>query len=282
MPPISIYSRPARDENLYPNDEYCLRLLNLSRAFASLAAEKWNSHPDMQYLQSRIGKYLKTPVTVDGKPRLSGIKDTINTTFAHGPEVRMPKEFYEPRVRKIINDIVVEEWFKGFGQSSEYRRLGAGPLLEDLKARMVAVAKGDSELKFALYGCHDTTLGGLLASLGAFDGQWPPFTSSIAIELFKGPVSLVQEGEVTDTFPLTEKEGWGWRRLFGAGARSQPAADTGVVNGYYVRLRYNDKPVIVKGCRPKGRHLEGDESLCTLVSCTRGCVTGGLYVLADS
>ncbi len=41
-------------------------------------------------------------------------------------------------------------------------------------------------VKFGLSGCHDTTLAGVLTSLGAFDGdEWPAFTSHIAIELFK-------------------------------------------------------------------------------------------------
>lgn len=36
------------------------------------------------------------------------------------------------------------------------------------------------------------------------------------------------------------------------------------LDGYYVRLRYNDEPVTVPGCRIPGNHLEGDESFCTL------------------
>jgi acid phosphatase len=37
----------------------------------------------------------------------------------------------------------------------------------------------------ALYGTHDTTIGGILAIFGAFDNRWPHFTSSISFELFK-------------------------------------------------------------------------------------------------
>ncbi|KAJ2977373.1 hypothetical protein NUW58_g7831 [Xylaria curta] len=35
---------------------------------------------------------------------------------------------------------------------------------------------------------------------------------------------------------------------------------------YYVRLRYNDEVVTIPGCRAPGKHLDGDESFCTLVS----------------
>ena len=211
----------------------------------------------MQYLQSRIGKYLDGPVAVDSHPRISGIMDSVNSTLAHGEEVRMPKEFYEPKVREIMNRIYVDEWFGGYSESAEYRKLGVGSLWGDFKDRMVVVARGESQLKLALYGSHDTAVGAMLASLGVFDGQWPPFTSSIAVELFKGP-------EMEELEAGTPKEeGWGWARWFGGKSRKD---EDRALNGYYVRLRYNDNPVVVKGCRPKGRHLEGDESLCTLVS----------------
>jgi len=38
------------------------------------------------------------------------------------------------------------------------------------------------------------------------------------------------------------------------------------MDGYFVRLRYNDRPMTVPGCRLSGKHLEGNESFCTLVS----------------
>lgn len=44
------------------------------------------------------------------------------------------------------------------------------------------------------------------------------------------------------------------------------ATEKGKLQDYYVRIRYNDRPVVVEGCKPAGNHLEGDESFCTLVS----------------
>lgn len=37
------------------------------------------------------------------------------------------------------------------------------------------------------------------------------------------------------------------------------------LKGHYVRVRYNDEPVVIPGCKLPGKHLEGDESFCTLV-----------------
>jgi acid phosphatase len=67
----------------------------------------------------------------------------------------------------------------------------------------------------ALYSTHDTTLGGILAILGVFDGRWPAFTSSITFELFKA-----QQGRIL-SFLRSDK--------------------------YYVRVRYNRDVVKLPG-----------------------------------
>jgi acid phosphatase len=241
--------RPFLEENIAPNAPNCRRLDQLVKAFSYLAAEKWNASPEMQYLQSRIGKFLPPGgiVAVDGQPRLVGIMDTVNSSLAHAPATRLPGEFYEPRVLEILDNVNTDEWYRGFAQSSEYRRLGVGSLLGDVKDRMISSMASDhqSRMKIALMGCHDTTIAGMLASLGAFDHKWPPFTSSIAIELFREKQANHNRGTgiLAGLFaPKKEPEG-----------------------GWYVRLRYNDKPVVVKGCKPPGKHLPGDESFCTLV-----------------
>ncbi|KAG0126982.1 histidine phosphatase superfamily [Tuber indicum] len=246
-PPPTIYTRSFAEENLYPNDSGCKRLGQLTRAFSKLAAEKWNDSPEMQHLQSRIGKWVDGKIAVDGHPSLFGIFDSVNSTLAHGEATKLPNEFYEPRVREIMSDINVDEWYRGFNQSSEYRRLGVGSLLGDVKDRMLASVKHDTNedgrLKIGLMGCHDTTIAGLLASLGGFDEKWPPFTSSIAFEMFREKERNMSRGVFSKLFGAkNEEEGW------------------------YVRLRYNDKPVYVKSCRVTGRHLEGDESFCTLTA----------------
>ena len=183
-------------------------------------------------------------VAVDSHPRLSGIMDTINSTLGHGPETRLPKEFYDEKGWKIIDKIVVEEWFSGYKESQEYRSLGIGGLMGDVVERMVGSAEknnndglleiggkdgslgegrgGEKAVKLALSGCHDTTLAAVLTSLGAFEGEpWPPYTSHIALELFWKADSLQISGNRkigNTTLPLSTPEtekGW-FRSLFGS------------------------------------------------------------------
>jgi acid phosphatase len=203
FPAVTIITRAPADETLFPNDSNCRRFAQLSRAFAQRTADRWNNTSEMEYLNKLLSKWMPESskrVAVDSHPRLSGIMDTINSTLAHGPETRLPKEFYDDKGRKIIEMIGVEEWYSGYQESQEYRSLGIGSLMGDVVERMVGSVQrngndglyeiggkdgsmgsgrdGEKSIKLGLSGCHDTTLAGVLASLGTFQGElWPPYTS---------------------------------------------------------------------------------------------------------
>ena len=145
---------------------------------------------------------------------------------------------------------------------------------------------GEKDIKFGLSGCHDTTLAALLASLGCFEGEkWPPYTSHIAFELFKkaGTARESIDGDKLDA-PATastshEQNQSPIRTLFGSRGKTKlasegmprklteelSAAEKAKLDGHYVRIRYNDRSMTIPGCTLPGKHLEGDESFCTLV-----------------
>ncbi|KAK8210773.1 histidine phosphatase superfamily [Phyllosticta capitalensis] len=307
FPAPTILMRSPADETLYPNEGNCRRFAQLARAFAQRTADRWNDSDDMAYLNKMISKWMpenSKRVAVDSHPRLSGVMDTINSTLAHGPETRLPKEFYDLKVRAIIDKIGVEEWFSGYTEMKEYRELGIGGLMGDVVGRMTGHVEkngkdglseiggsdqstgigrgGEKSIRLSLSGAHDTTLAGVLSSLGAFEGEgWPPYTSHIALELFKkknplGSVSTLQDNTAgaRDT-ESSKSSGW-LSSIFGSGedkaasgiARkpteqlSQKEKDS--LSDYYIRVRYNDKVMQVPGCKAPGKHFEGDTSLCTL------------------
>lgn len=303
FPVPTILTRAPGDETLYPNDGNCRRFAALSRAFAQRTADRWNTTEQMEYLNKLYSKWMppNSPrVAVDSRPRLLGIMDTINATAAHGPETRLPKEFYDEKGKEIMEKIAIEEWFSGYQESREYRMLGIGGLLGDIVGRMVGNVEGNAEdsqydlrrkagqghpkIKFGLSGCHDTTLAGALASLGAYDtGAWPPFTSHIAFEMFR-------KAEVPHPPTNSGKKSW-WGTIFGSSS-SGNGGSNGIgrrpvtalspterknLEGYYVRVRYNDESVTIPGCKKPGNHLEGDETFCTLV-----CLPTHLYLYRNS
>ncbi|EAW07206.1 putative acid phosphatase [Aspergillus clavatus NRRL 1] len=290
FPPPVIVGRSVSDETLFPNEGNCRRFRQLARLFADRAAKRWNETEQMDYLNSLWSKWMPEAsprVGVDSHPRLSGINDTINATDAHGPATKLPAEFYDKKAREYTNDIAVDEWFAGYAESREYRKLGVGALMGDVVDRMVnaavnggwrsersASASGThpgQAIKFAMSGCHDTTLAAILGSVGAFDDRWPPFTSSIAVELFSRAADSTAEStpstqsgllssllSSTTTTPTTTDR---------TPLADLPASSRQTLQKHYVRIRYNDRPVRVPGCAAKPEnHLPGDETFCTLAA----------------
>lgn len=261
LPPPTIISRSPAHETLYPNDLHCRRLAHLSREFSRRAAARWDDTPEMAHVTSKIGKWMpgdSKKVGVASKPSLVGVMDSVNSTLAHGPSTRLPDEFYDEKLRKTLETVAVEEWFAGYLESSEYRRLGIGSLMGDVVQRMVSSAQptpGPAPVKLGLSGCHDTTLAATLASIGgpAALKRWPPFTSHIAFELFSGKDAAERPQARPIGRTSTQSKEWG------------PDMEE-ALKGWYVRVRYNDEPVVVPGCRKPGNHLDGDVSFCTLVS----------------
>ncbi|KAL3481924.1 histidine phosphatase superfamily [Aspergillus californicus] len=296
-PPV-IVARSVSEETLYPNESNCRRFRQLARLFADKAAKKWNDTEQMDYINSVYSKWMpeNSPrVAVDSHPRLSGIQDTINATDAHGPAIRLPAEFYNKKARGYMEDIAVDEWFTGYNESTEYRKLGIGALMGDVVDRMVttavdggwrsetaasgSTASTGKAIKFAMSGCHDTTLAAMIGSVGGSDYKWPPFTSSVAVELF----SRAEQPATTST-PLPPKQAGGFFSFLSGSSSSStppthlppsptartplsslPAPARECLQKHYVRIRYNDQPIRIPGCAANPQnHLPGDETFCTL------------------
>lgn len=220
----------------------------------------------MDYINNLIRKWMphQRRVAVDSDPKLHGIFDTINATVAaSNPLVRLPEEFYDTHAREYMDRILIEEEYAGYSENKEYRKLGIGHMLGEMTKRMemrirdTAVGQyadttslyenhtsdGAGEMKLGLFACHDSTLAATLASLGVLTGEskrWPPYTSSLAIELFRNedPSQSKRGGETKD-------------RL--------------CAEGFYIRLRYNDHLLELPGCRQQGDHLDGRLDFCTFV-----------------
>jgi acid phosphatase len=286
MAPPAIAQRLMQDDTLVPNEYNCKRLRELKTAFAARTAERWNDSPEMQHINKKLGKWMpeESPkIGVDSHPRLNGVMDTINATGAHGPDTRLPQEFYDPQVLSASDRIVREEWFVGYEESAEYRRLGIGSLVGDITQHMVENIRGipaedgTSPFKISMSGCHDTTIASTLSALGAYRvdrDPWPKFTSSIAFELFQTAGNMTSPAAA----PSSGNQKSIWFTILPTwltGSSSAPSLprdplssmsdhDRRQIDNHYVRIRYNDKPIMLPYCQQAGKHLPADKSFCTL------------------
>jgi len=183
---------------------------------------------------------------IDGRPRASGILDTIRAAVAHG--INVPPEFEDKSVMDLIEKAVVNEWFAGY-KTEEVRRLGMGRLLEDLSRKMQHKAAYGSQdpLKILVHSTHDTAIAALCSTLDVFDDRWPAFTASITFELYKktGPSDRCSYPQAIFSH-------------FGTSSTYYPQ--------HYVRMRYQNKNMVLPFCAEVGNHLEGNPEFCTLAA----------------
>lgn len=242
-----IRTRNPKDENLFGNSGACERLKTLMLKFAQATTIAWN--PTLEPLDEKISKYIGgNPVRLDGKPRASGILDTVRAARAHG--INIPPELRDNAVIDPLERAVIEEWFSGY-EAEEVRKLAMGRLLAEISGKMnkKAVETGQDSPKILIHSTHDTAIAGLLGTLGVFDNRWPDFTAAVTFELFR---------ETPDSKP----SGSFLTRLFSFAASS-------VGEKHYVRARYQNRTLFLPLCQKVGDHLEGHPEFCTLEAFSR-------------
>ncbi|KAG7446831.1 phosphoglycerate mutase-like protein [Guyanagaster necrorhizus] len=239
-PPLVV--RNGKDENMLGNTYSCKRLEILLVGFAQAAASAYNH--TLEPLDKKLSKYLGgNPIRVDGKPRASGILDTIRASLAHN--IKVPPEFEEKPVMDLIERAVVNEWFSD--KTEEVRRLGMGRLLDDISRKMrTKIEQGDKDpLKILVHTTHDTALAGLCSTLDVFDDKWPAFTASITFELFRKS----KDDESRSMF-----------QTIMAPFHAKPADE------HFVRMRYQNKNLHLPICADEGKHLPGSPEFCTVTA----------------
>ncbi|KAF8589105.1 phosphoglycerate mutase-like protein [Ramaria rubella] len=249
-----ILIRNGKDENLMGNNLSCKRLELLNLAFAQGMYYAFN--PLLAPLDSKLSKYIGGPLRIDGRPRASGILDTIRAAQAHG--LKVPAEFEEKETADILEKSVVAEWFAGcklellyLYKTHEFRRLAMGRLLDDLQRKMTHKAKhGDrNPLKLLIHSTHDTALAGLCSTLDVFDERWPAFTASITFELFR-----------KETAPPPVHHAVFQSVLGSYSPFPKPRPE------YYVRMRYQNRSLPLPICSEEGKHFPGSPEFCTLAA----------------
>ncbi|EPS97439.1 hypothetical protein FOMPIDRAFT_1025048 [Fomitopsis schrenkii] len=238
--------RNGREENLFGNTLACKRLEVLLVGFAKAASSQWNE--TLATLDEKVSRYIGgNPIRLDGKPRASGVLDTVRAANAHG--VTVPPEFKDPAVIDLIEKAVVHEWFAGY-HTEEVRRLGMGPLLSDLTRKLVNKAEqgGRDPLKILIHSTHDTCLAALCSTLGVYDNRWPAFSSSITFELFRRRTRPDLSGQSL------------WQNVLAPFRQPDASADR------YIRVRYQNRNLPLPVCAPEGKHLPGAPEFCTLAA----------------
>jgi len=164
--------------------------------------------------------------------------------MAHG--IALSPELQDKKNLDLIEKAVVAEWFSGY-KTEEVRRLGSGRMLNDISRKMnkKAVVGDEDPLKILIHSTHDSAIAELSQTLDVFDEKWPDFTATMSFELFRSTRDSITGKSYLQRF-LTSM------RLI----RSPQQ--------HYVRMRYQNRNLILPLCQESGKHLEGHPEICTL------------------
>ncbi|CAG8435561.1 8468_t:CDS:2 [Funneliformis caledonium] len=228
---LDIHTRDILNETLVPNYK-CARLMKLTKQFNEASKSLYKS--ELEYLTTQLKSIVKE-VAIDSKPSCNGIYDTVISAKANG--IPVPKEFTDDIIDKMDN-VTTGQWFDGYQETSEMRRLAMGPFLIDLRDIILSKVNNKSEtkdLKFAVFSCHDSSMVPLLTIFSGFDHRWPKFNTHITFELFE-----------------SNEKSWVYKLFSSAN------------DNHYIRIRCNDKILVLPECQKDDQHHPNDKSLCTL------------------
>ncbi|KAJ2096318.1 hypothetical protein GGI16_004902 [Coemansia sp. S142-1] len=302
-PLFRINARPMSSENLYP--AYHCKISGWFHTEGTmesikLFAEDYAAlHKDILQIPS-----LREPFEAELKRGATHaayfVLDTVTSMRSHG--LPLPKEIDDELIARVSNMSAVE-YLHPPVRSTKRARMQIGPLAREFTHTVVSAVEADRGIstgkqrppKMSIYSGHDSTIGPLLAIFGddlagspslktSTSPMWPPFASSLRIELLKDSVSpypTIQPswaGDVStnsvdmSTIPHDERirplnvpdslYRWAPRQANNA---SDVPFNPRATRDYYVRIWYNDRSVQLPACLdPGAHHTKLGPSVCTL------------------
>merc|ERR1712196_118064 len=153
------------------------------------------------------------PEDVDTK-KLSHLADCIQKHVCHAQKV--PESLADPALLASLREDITTHYDI---VAEATRKYASGPLVKEISEELHKVVNNTSPIKLALYSGHDT--GPILPLLHAFkvaDGKWPPYASTIVLEVYtpkagsgkkEHVVRMIYNGKAL-TIPACSKEMCPW------------------------------------------------------------------------
>ncbi|KAJ2467349.1 hypothetical protein GGI02_004065 [Coemansia sp. RSA 2322] len=233
-----------------------------------------------------------------GRARVAiSVWDTVSSIRSHS--LPLPREIDDEFIARV-SQMSALEYMHSMLKSTELTRMQIGSFVHELTGNIVHAVETDRGTlsdrqpspKMGIYSGHDSTLGPLLSVFGdeftspstqaPIEFMWPPYASSMRIELLKDtktpcPATLPHwAGKLTDfstdmAAALPESRvrpvnvpsslyHWPPGRSGTAGSLNPRAT-----RDYYVRVWYNDRTIQLPACRdPGAHHTKLGPAVCTL------------------
>jgi acid phosphatase len=226
--PVTVHVKDSLMENMESTSR-CGRYKQLLRHFDRVVADRLDA--ESKTLRQSFPHLFASKDLFGRQHSIYGIYETLTSYIAHG----LPTPHgVDPELMQRLEAYVSQELYTIFKESQEAVKFSVGRFLKELVGN-VERPDIESQPRLNIYSAHDTTLAPLLAALDHQVDKNPPYCSTIAIEV------------------ATDARERSWYRRAPSDSR-------------YVRVLYNNTPVILPQCAQPGNHHTAfsDGSLCKL------------------
>jgi len=176
VPVVEIHTMDTALENLWVNENLCPFLYTIEAQIFNTTA--WiQEHAKYASLYSK----LQTLLNVSNLPQWGSMADVLAASTCHG--FSLPAGITEEMFHQVF---ALASWEINYlWNNGPYGKLGMGFFINELSNRMINAVNGFDPAKFVLYSAHDSSVGPIIATLGMYDGLWPPYRSHAHFELWR-------------------------------------------------------------------------------------------------
>jgi len=176
-PGVRLFSRPVTSDP-WDLNQHC------PRAGLARHARHYKSGPNL--ITRRFPDFARRWKQASGTDFQPGFKDCLLVATCSGQHTLHLPQLLQPGspLFKEALRVSLKMYQEHYMRDPEALHLLAAPVLIELEHFMIMQATQGSPL-LAMWATHDTTILVFLAALGVWDGQWPPYTDTVVLEVYK-------------------------------------------------------------------------------------------------
>ncbi|KAK5700995.1 hypothetical protein LTR97_005514 [Elasticomyces elasticus] len=199
MQTLTMHVKPSVIEVMISNPTACPALANLTAVWTK-SPEYAASLAPYSALQTKLVTAYNTS-GVAGYNTTQTLYDTASATFCHGLGLKGNLTGGDIETLVIPGTASYHGLWRTFAEAEQAKALGVGPWLIEILASF-----SDLSTKLQVYSAHDASLDMFLGVVADPDLPWPPFSSSVEIELWQHEreglvVRMYYEGLIVPAHP---------------------------------------------------------------------------------
>lgn len=175
---LTMHVKPSLIETKIGNTAACPRLAAIMSSYTNFTEYAATLAPYGDLQEKIVAAYNTS--SIRGFNTTQGLYDTASAAYCHGLGLKGNLTAADIQTLTIPGTSAYHNVFRSNVNATEAKTLAVGPWLEEIIASF-----SDMSTKLQIYSAHDASLDMFLSVVADPDLPWPPFSSSVEIELWQ-------------------------------------------------------------------------------------------------